>query len=433
MTQAAEPLEVAAPYPLARLYHRRVLPALLLAALAGLLIAVWGTRDRILSVYLRSAQASALSVLAATQRAQPDDWAGWVGGFGQAATPFQWPALGEALDRNVQDRALRRIRVYDSQGVVRYATDRSLVGGVEREGGIEAALRTRHSLAVAKTDDSGPLYELYVYLEANPQRPQMVVELYEPAELLQNQLWSAMGLAAVGAGLLFATALGLLTRTVHGAQRAIDRQAEVQQGLVQRLSSLVSRRAVGAALAGEPSGHLLDASLYYADVSGFTGYSESHPPEDAVRLLNRLIGLQVRHIHANGGDVDKFIGDAVLAVFVGPDRAQRAMRCAQAVLGELHTDAQARSLRIGLHDGWVIAGRIGTADRQDDTVIGDAVNVAARLCTAADAGELMCDVNTAARSGLHSGFSAPQELVLKGRQEPVRVRRWRAPDVQRPS
>ena len=85
-----------------------------------------------------------------------------------------------------------------------------------------------------------------------------------------------------------------------------------------------------------------------------------------------------------------------------------------------------RKLGIGIHDGQVIAGRIGSSNRQDFTVIGDAINITARLSDLAAGGELVVDTPTLERTQKQAGFSAGEEVLLKGRSKPVQVKRWKA-------
>jgi class 3 adenylate cyclase len=206
-----------------------------------------------------------------------------------------------------------------------------------------------------------------------------------------------------------------------------DQSAEVQ-ALQFRLEKLVSNRAASAARDGSPSlvgGHLTDVALYFSDVRDFTSYAEAHRPEQVVELLNRLISIQVAIIDRYDGDVDKIIGDAVLAVFTGADRAARAIACAQEVLTQCaQFQDLPRKLAIGVHDGAVVAGVIGAVDRQDYTVIGDAVNVSQRLCTLAEVNQLVSDIYTLQRGGHPEAFGAIEEQTVKGRQEALRVRRW---------
>jgi adenylate cyclase len=167
-------------------------------------------------------------------------------------------------------------------------------------------------------------------------------------------------------------------------------------------------------------------ALYFADVRNFTTYAEKHSPTQVVGLLNRLIEIQVKHINDFGGDVDKIIGDAVLAVFTGEHMAYRAIGCAMAVLVTCHSQQDlACSLGIGVHVGQVISGSIGAEQRQDHTVIGDAVNVAARLSANAAEDELVVDSATVALTDYTDIFSPLEKVQLKGRTDAVNIQRWR--------
>jgi len=132
-------------------------------------------------------------------------------------------------------------------------------------------------------------------------------------------------------------------------------------------------------------------SVIFTDLRGFTSSSETKEPEAIVRELNEYFEHMVRVIRQEGGVVDKYIGDSIMAVFGAPtpkpDDAARALRAAAGLvsaLEALNVERASRGLAplahgVGFHTGDVVAGNIGTADRAQFTVIGDAVNVAARL------------------------------------------------------
>jgi adenylate cyclase len=136
----------------------------------------------------------------------------------------------------------------------------------------------------------------------------------------------------------------------------------------------------GTALEGEE----VEVTLMFLDVRDFTGFAESRPAREVVATLNRLFELVVPIVREEGGHVDKFVGDGVLAVFGAPRRAENhadralaaALRIAEAAEAEL--GGQLR-VGIGLNSGRVVAGNVGGAGRLEFSVIGDPVNVAARV------------------------------------------------------
>lgn len=134
-------------------------------------------------------------------------------------------------------------------------------------------------------------------------------------------------------------------------------------------------------------------TVLFTDLEGFTTYSESHPPEEVIRVTNDFLSNVVPILYRNGGWVDKYIGDAIMAVFGAPveypDHAERALRSAIA-MQDAAAEWRRRTgihfyMRIGIHTGDVIAGYMGSyatagsPDRMDYTVIGDTVNLASRL------------------------------------------------------
>lgn len=135
-------------------------------------------------------------------------------------------------------------------------------------------------------------------------------------------------------------------------------------------------------------GRRVEVTVLMADLRGFTSLAETMDPEELTRMLNGYFAEMVAAVHVHGGMVDKFIGDAVMAVFgLGgeADHTLAAVRCAMEMqvrlarfnLGRSETDKLVNG--IGLHVGEVVAGLIGSPDRLEFTVIGGAVNMAARL------------------------------------------------------
>ncbi len=134
-----------------------------------------------------------------------------------------------------------------------------------------------------------------------------------------------------------------------------------------------------------------EVTVMMADIRGFTELSEHESPARVVSLLNEYHSIMTDIIHSHGGIVDKFIGDAIMALFGVPvlheDETAKAVQCAVAMIRQLPDlnmklrDTGYPPIRIGiaLHTGTVIAGNIGSETRMDYTVIGDAVNVASRI------------------------------------------------------
>jgi class 3 adenylate cyclase len=185
---------------------------------------------------------------------------------------------------------------------------------------------------------------------------------------------------------------------------------------------------------GVRSGERKMIAVLFADIRGFTSFSEQHPPEEAVAVLNRYLSLQADLVKRFGGDVDKFTGDGVLAHFTGSDMALDAIRCGlevhRAVAGVPAGDA-ALSVGIGIATGDVLVGNIGSDDRLDHTAIGPAVNLAARLCASAEAGQILIDAETFSRvSGLVAATAMPP-LIVKGFSAPVTVYAMLARDTAR--
>jgi len=419
------------PFPLRRHFRRRILPllAVFVAVLAGL--TALGARQAMESVYLDLAQRRAEAVARAVAGAAPQAWQALVAGrLGEPAARGQADALHRAFTGKVAELQLVKLKVYDLERRTIYDTDPAGIGKIESGPALSGVIERGAPSAVAHVEPDGArVYELYVPLLDAGGRVQVVFELYEPIDRLNAILARAAIAPLVVPGVLMAALLVALWHLVGRAQRDIDARAAAMRELRRRIETFVSSSAKDAARGAGAGGAIpsrrVRLCLLHSDVRAFTGFAEDNPPEAVVGFLNRLMTIQVRAVRERGGDVDKLIGDALLARFDGADAARRAVGAAQAILRQCAAAGLPRQVGIGIHAGEVVSGAIGPEERRDFTVIGDGVNVAARLCAAAAAGEIVADAAIAGACGA-AGFAPAETLHVKGRHEPLSVRRWRA-------
>ena len=175
-------------------------------------------------------------------------------------------------------------------------------------------------------------------------------------------------------------------------------------------------------------------TILFVDIRGFTPLSESSPPEEIVQILNEYLDLAASCIHRFGGTLDKFIGDAAMAIWGAPYdmpdhagaavRAAVAMREESAVLEQKLLEKVGKSVRfgIGINTGDAVIGNIGASFRMDYTAIGDAVNTAARLESKASPGQILVSkatVDLAEDEG--ASFSPLGGMSVKGKSEEIEV------------
>jgi adenylate cyclase len=176
----------------------------------------------------------------------------------------------------------------------------------------------------------------------------------------------------------------------------------------------------GTSLEGEE----VEVTVMFVDVRDFTGFAERLSAAEVVAALNRLFARAVPIIHAHGGHVDKFIGDGLLAVFGAPRRepahADRALSAALDIERAVRESGPLR-VGIGLNSGTVVAGNVGGAGRLEFSVIGDAVNVAARVeaATRATGDAILVTASTRDLATASCEFAERPGVELKGKREPV--------------
>jgi adenylate cyclase len=185
--------------------------------------------------------------------------------------------------------------------------------------------------------------------------------------------------------------------------RELQQQNQLLQRLLTHFSPKVRQRLLERAGRGRLTlgGERSEVSILFSDIRGFTRMSAGMEPDDVVDMLNNYFGALVEAIFRCEGTIDKFIGDAILAVFGSPDadpeqhhHALHAALAMQEAVQKLNETRKARGLPtceigIGVHSGEVLHGFVGTQERLEFTVVGDAVNRASRFCAAAGANEII--------------------------------------------
>lgn len=182
-------------------------------------------------------------------------------------------------------------------------------------------------------------------------------------------------------------------------------------------------------------GKRVTATIFYSDIRGFTAMSETMTPEEIYTQLNEYFEEMCKIIFAYGGYVDKFIGDCVMAVFSAPYQtpadARNAVVCAvkqQERIRELSGRWKAEGKRefsvgMGINTGDVVMGNLGASSRMNYTVIGDDVNVAARLYNVAAGGEIIISETTYALCRDAVDVEALEPVAVKGKSRPIAIYR----------
>jgi class 3 adenylate cyclase len=184
----------------------------------------------------------------------------------------------------------------------------------------------------------------------------------------------------------------------------------------------------------KPGGDKKRATIFFADIRGYTSFSETKPPEYIIQVLNEYFSQAVEVIIRHKGYIDKFIGDAIMAAWGVPiysemEDAVEAVTCAvelqELIRSEDRTfftgDAADLSVGIGMHTGDLVAGNLGSKRRMDYSVIGDTVNVASRLEGVAGRGEVIITETTRELVGERFKLEEREPVQVKGKHEPIHI------------
>ncbi len=228
------------------------------------------------------------------------------------------------------------------------------------------------------------------------------------------------GLAAVAIG---------RARSDEEARRSREVRASFERFFAPSVAAAIASAPGSASLGGAR----LPVAVLFGDIRGFTRLAESARPEELAAMLGEYFAATVDAVFEHQGTLDKFTGDGIMAVWGAPfpleDAADRALAAARAMRDELARQNERRKSQgkppieagFGLSYGTVFAGNIGSERRLEYTVVGDAVNLAARLCELAGAGEVLVDEVLAGELASPRGLVPVEPLSIRGRGGQVRA------------
>jgi adenylate cyclase len=281
-------------------------------------------------------------------------------------------------------------------------------------------------------------YTLPIALELQP----WIQEVKEHHTVIARELeYDLPARGRVELSLNFAPLKGGDARTVSGVAIVVDdltekRRLEADQRFIKETFMRYAPPAVVEQLLRDPSqlklgGVRTPLSILFADIRGFTAFSERLGPEELVEVLNTYLGMAADAVLAFDGVLDKFMGDAVMGLFNVPlDQPQYTLRAVQAALkmqqaiGEFHVHVRVErqlNFGVGINAGEAVVGNIGTEKQRNYTAIGDAVNYAKRLQENAKGGQIL--ISLAAYELVKDQITALERppLQVKGRSTPEPV------------
>ena len=218
--------------------------------------------------------------------------------------------------------------------------------------------------------------------------------------------------------------LGQLAREFNAMIKHLHEKLYMQKFVSQYTIKMIrDRYSSGLPLEGESR----TITLLFSDIRNFSTLTERLSPREIVKLINVYLDVQSQIIEKNHGVVDKFMGDQVMAIFEGKSQADNAIKTAveiQRAIRVLNTKrselgAITLTVGIGVNAGPAIMGNMGSKNRMDYTVIGDVVNLAARLCSIAQPGQIIAPIELS--DMLNGNYPTTQlnPVWVKGRSKPV--------------
>lgn len=233
---------------------------------------------------------------------------------------------------------------------------------------------------------------------------------------------------------------GLLMHSLSIMADGLLKKESVEKAFSRYVSPTVAQEILANLESVNLGGEQVDASVLFVDIIGFTQLSQTLPPEKTNKLLNDYFSYISQAAGIYGGHVDKYIGDCVMLVFGVPKQddhhSYQAIACAlliQRIISSLNEKRKARkqilvNFHIAVNSGVMLAGNMGSQQRMEYTVIGDAVNLAARIASSAENNEVLIPETMLERPGIKDNFAIEKKgaINVRGHSEPVTLYRVNA-------
>ena len=243
---------------------------------------------------------------------------------------------------------------------------------------------------------------------------------------------AAYGLYTIRAGVLLDFSYTLIAEFVTASLAYylnFRKQYKLRQQIKKQFEHYLDPRQVKR-LQDDPSllklgGERRYCTFLFTDVRGFTALSEKLEPEEVTKIMNKALTIQAEVVQKNGGMVDKYIGDAMMAIFNAPldllHHEQLAVKAGREILDEITKAGLEVRIGIGINTGKAVVGNMGSATRFDYTAIGDAVNTAARLESATK--ERGVDILIGEQTEKYSGYrlQSLEPIKVKGKSKPLKI------------
>jgi len=217
--------------------------------------------------------------------------------------------------------------------------------------------------------------------------------------------------------------LGQLTRTFNNLVSSLRERLMMLKFVSEATQDAIKTNpdATDVNLGGERR----DVCVFFSDIRGFTKWSETRNPEAVIDMLNSILRFQTEIVQKHGGDVDKFVGDELVAIFRGYEKEQNAVLAAieiQQRIKELFDELKGEiAVGIGVNTGEVLMGAVGSEKRMDYTVLGTTVNLGSRLCSTASPHQILISNAVYELMERRIPIQELQPIAVKGFSEPITI------------
>ncbi|MBN2009395.1 HAMP domain-containing protein [candidate division KSB1 bacterium] len=221
--------------------------------------------------------------------------------------------------------------------------------------------------------------------------------------------------------------LGQLAQEFNNMTMHLKEKVHMQKFVSQMTRQMIKKNIISSD--NNNDGEQREVAVLFADVRNFSAFSQRHNPQFVIHLINIYLNLQAQIIEENFGIVDKFMGDQIMGVFEGKNKSENMLKAAVTIQKEIRqlNDKRQKSKQeiltvgIGLNTGPAVVGHIGSKDRLDYTVVGDAVNLASRFCDVAKPGQIITSVDLF--DIIKDRYPAMRigSIPIKGRLRPVDI------------